>query len=187
MTYNSLGKSPLGLRPAEAGFEPGATTILFVEDEKLVREVACEILQSAGHRALQAQCAAEARRMFEQEEDVNLLVTDVMLPDANGTDLAEELGSRRPSLKTIFISGYPENAVTRGGFMSMNLDIYPSHFQASLSSEKSSRYLQVTHDSCTQAMESSLHNVLWKLRQRDHALQDAVLSADPRHPIHDAA
>ena len=115
MTYNSLGKSPLGLRPAEAGFEPGATTILFVEDEKLVREVACEILQSAGHRALQAQCAAEARRMFEQEEDVNLLVTDVMLPDANGTDLAEELGSRRPSLKTIFISGYPENAVTRGG------------------------------------------------------------------------
>src|SRR5207249_3117551 len=130
VTYNSLGKSPLGLRPAEAGFEPGATTILFVEDEKLVREVACEILQSAGHRALQAQCAAEARRMFEQEEDVNLLVTDVMLPDANGTDLAEELGSRRPSLKTIFISGYPENAVTRGGIHEHESRYLPKPFSS---------------------------------------------------------
>ena len=132
MTYNSLGEeTQLGLRAGEAGFGPEATTILFVEDEKLVREVACEILRSAGYRALQAQSADEARRIFfEHEEDVSLLVTDIILPDANGTDLAEELGRRRPSLKTIFISGYPENAVSAGGIHEHESRYLPKPFSS---------------------------------------------------------
>jgi two-component system, cell cycle sensor histidine kinase and response regulator CckA len=103
----------LGRRKAELKSE--ATTILLVEDERFVREVANEILRSAGYRPLSARCAEEARRLFYQHEDVHLLVTDVVLPDDNGTHLADELGSRRPGLKTIFISGYPENAVARAG------------------------------------------------------------------------
>ena len=105
----------LSLRAPKAELNSGGTTILLVEDEKFVCEVANEILWSAGYRPLPARCAEEARRLFYEHEDVHLLVTDVVLPDDNGAHLADELGSRRPGLKTIFISGYPENAVARAG------------------------------------------------------------------------
>ena len=113
MTHTEDIQLTLGRRKAELKSE--ATTILLVEDERFVREVANEILRSAGYRPLSARCAEEARRLFCQHEDVHLSVTDVVLPDDNGTHLADELGSRRPGLKTIFISGYPENAVARAG------------------------------------------------------------------------
>src|SRR5207245_3851457 len=90
----------LTLRAPKAELNSGGTTILLVEDEKFVREVASEILRSAGYELLQAWCAAEARRLFYEHEDVHLLVTDVVLPDDNGAHLAQELGSRRPGLKT---------------------------------------------------------------------------------------
>src|SRR5947208_16963181 len=105
----------LGLGRPKAKLKSEATTILLVEDEKFVREVAGEILLSAGYCPLQAWCAAEARRLFYEHADVHPLVTDVVLPDDNCAHLAQELASRRPGLKTIFISGYPESAVARAG------------------------------------------------------------------------
>ena len=113
MTQTEDVQLTLGRPKAELKSE--ATTILLVEAEKFVREVAGEILLSAGYRPLSARCAEEARRLFYEHEDVHLLVTDVVLPDDNGADLAQELSMRRPELKTIFISGYPENAVPRVG------------------------------------------------------------------------
>jgi len=74
----------LGLRSLKAELQSGAVTILQVEDEKFVREVASEILRSAGYRPLPARCAEEARRLFYEHEDMHLLVTDVVLPDDNG-------------------------------------------------------------------------------------------------------
>jgi two-component system cell cycle sensor histidine kinase/response regulator CckA len=114
----------LGLRPLKTELHSGTVTILLVEDEKFVREVASEILRSAGYRPLSARCAEEARRLFYEHEDVHLLVTDVVLPDDNGADLAQELGSRRLGLRTIFISGYPENAVMRIGVQEHDLRYY---------------------------------------------------------------
>ena len=114
----------LNLGPPKAELNSGGTTILLVEDEKFVREVAGEILLSDGYCPLQAWCAAEARRLFYEHEDVHLLVTDVVLPDDNGAHLAQELGSRRPGLKTIFISGYPETAVARAGVQEHDLRYY---------------------------------------------------------------
>ena len=67
-------------------------TILLVEDEAFVREVACEILRVAGYRVLPARNAAEAVPAFlAHREEVQLLLTDVVLPDRNGRDLAFEL------------------------------------------------------------------------------------------------
>jgi len=91
-------------------------TILLVEDEALVREVTCEILEISGYRVLKARTAAEATIAFTRYKNiVKLLLTDVVLPDRNGRELAGALRVARPDLKTIFISGYPENAVTRNG------------------------------------------------------------------------
>jgi response regulator RpfG family c-di-GMP phosphodiesterase len=81
-------------------------TILLVEDETFLREVTCEILESAGYRVLKTQDAAEAVSVFnEYKAIVRLLLTDVVLPGQNGRDLANNLRSVCPKLKIIFISG----------------------------------------------------------------------------------
>jgi CheY-like chemotaxis protein len=85
----------------------GHGTILLVEDESFLREVTCEILESAGYRVLKARTAAEAISAFDEYKTiVRLLLTDVVLPGQNGRDLATDLRSVSPKLKIIFTSGY---------------------------------------------------------------------------------
>jgi DNA-binding response OmpR family regulator len=87
-----------------------------VEDEEFLREVTCEILESAGYRVFKTRNAAEATSAFsEYKSTVRLLLTDVVLPGQNGRDLANDLRAVCPTLKILFISGYPENVVTRHG------------------------------------------------------------------------
>jgi two-component system cell cycle sensor histidine kinase/response regulator CckA len=91
-------------------------TILLVEDEALVRESTAEILVFAGYRVLKSSNAAEAMGIFRRfSRVVGLLLTDVVLPGRSGRDLARDLRAKQPGLRIIFISGYPENAVTRNG------------------------------------------------------------------------
>jgi two-component system cell cycle sensor histidine kinase/response regulator CckA len=100
--------------PAVGGVIP--STILVVEDEAFVREVTCEILELAGYAVLKARNGAEARCAFQQcGGNIQLLLTDVVLPGENGRDLATFLKTTQQGLKTIFISGYPENTISRDG------------------------------------------------------------------------
>jgi two-component system cell cycle sensor histidine kinase/response regulator CckA len=104
-------------------------TILLVEDETFLREVTCEILESAGYRVLTTRNAAEATSAFsEYKTNVRLLLTDVVLPGQNGRDLATELRCGCPTLKIIFISGYPENVVTRHGIQEDGMFYLPKPF-----------------------------------------------------------
>jgi CheY-like chemotaxis protein len=99
------------LSPAcEARSSIPGQTILLVEDEAFVREVAGEVLRSAGHRVLVASNAAGGIAAFRiHAENVRLLLTDVVLPDRSGYDLARDIAATLGSWRTIFISGYPEN------------------------------------------------------------------------------
>jgi two-component system cell cycle sensor histidine kinase/response regulator CckA len=107
----------------------GQGTVLLVEDESFLLEVTCEILESAGYRVLKTRNAAEAISAFRQFQTiVRLLLTDVVLPGQNGRDLANELRSIRPNLKIIFISGYPENVVTRHGIQEDGMSYLPKPF-----------------------------------------------------------
>jgi len=94
----------------------GRGTILRVEDESFLRKVACEILESAGYRVLKA---APLRKRYlhstNTKPTVRLLLTDVVLPGQNGRDLANDLRAVCPKLRILFMSGYPENVVTRNG------------------------------------------------------------------------
>ena len=82
-------------------------TILLVEDETFVREVASEVLRSAGYRVLTAKNAAEAARTYDFESgEVDLLLTDVVLPGESGRALAERLRQASPRLKVLLITGY---------------------------------------------------------------------------------
>ena len=106
-------------------------TVLVVEDEAFVREVTCETLESEGYRVLRARTAEEARTLFARyRKIVRLLLTDVVLPGQNGRELAEELRTAYPALRTIFTSGYPENAVTRLGIAQEDAFYLPKPFTA---------------------------------------------------------
>lgn len=84
-------------------------TILLVEDESFVRDVTREILQSAGHRVLCATRAAGAVIIFSDlASEIDLLLTDVILPDENGRALAASMLRRNPCLKVLYVSGYPD-------------------------------------------------------------------------------
>lgn len=106
-------------------------TILLVEDEAFVRQVAGEILSLEGYRVLAARNATDAIRAFRAHpEEVQLLLTDVVLPDRNGCDLALELVSISGDVKAIFISGYPENPITRKGLPRPGWFYLPKPFSA---------------------------------------------------------
>jgi two-component system, cell cycle sensor histidine kinase and response regulator CckA len=103
--------------------------ILVVEDEAFVREVTCEILERAGYDVLKARNGAEARGIFHhRSESIQLLLTDVVLPGENGRELATYLKTKQPGLKTIFISGYPENTISRNGLQPEGISYLPKPF-----------------------------------------------------------
>jgi DNA-binding response OmpR family regulator len=92
-----------------------AGTILFVEDEIFVREVVGEILRSAGYYVLRARSSEEAVGAYKEcDGNVDLLLTDVVLPGESGHILANKLRREDPAIKILFITGYVEQMGKRG-------------------------------------------------------------------------
>ncbi len=93
----------------------GAQTILLVEDEAFVREVTCEVLRSAGYRVLTAKNATEAMQAYEvRGDEVDLLLSDVVLPGESGRVLAGKLRRENPWLKILLVTGYAEQMGAAG-------------------------------------------------------------------------
>ncbi|MDA9493117.1 histidine kinase [Bradyrhizobium sp. CCBAU 11361] len=94
----------------------GSEKILIVEDDALVRQYVVTQIKSLGYAALEAGNAAEALTIIDADKGIDLLFTDVIMPGAmNGRQLADEAARRRPDLKTLFTSGYTENAIVHHG------------------------------------------------------------------------
>jgi CheY-like chemotaxis protein len=90
-------------------------TILLVEDEEFVREVACEVLRSAGYRVLTAKNAREAQKVYDDEAAaIDLLLTDVVMPGETGRSLASRLRAGNPLLRVLLATGYGEQMAVRG-------------------------------------------------------------------------
>lgn len=101
---------------APASVTRGTETILLVEDEAAVRAVAERILSGAGYRVLAAANAEEAIRLAEEHgSEIELLLTDVVMPGMGGPELAAHLTNVHPGLGVLFASGYTDNALTRHG------------------------------------------------------------------------
>jgi CheY-like chemotaxis protein len=84
-------------------------TVLIVEDEERVRELASEFVESAGYTVLTAKDGKEALAIAERsEEQIHLLLTDVVMPKMRGPELAKRLKGLRTSLKVVYMSGYLE-------------------------------------------------------------------------------
>jgi CheY-like chemotaxis protein len=90
----------------------GSETVLLVEDENAVRNLAAHVLRANGYTVLEASTAEDAECVcLEFKGPIALLVTDVVMPGMNGPALAQRLHSSRPLMKVLYISGYTENAL----------------------------------------------------------------------------
>ena len=85
---------------------PGSETVLLVEDEDSVRAIIGAVLRRQGYRVVEASDAHAACDIFAQRDDIDLLVTDVVMPGMNGPALAQRLIGLRPDLRVLFISGH---------------------------------------------------------------------------------
>jgi PAS domain S-box-containing protein len=93
----------------------GTETILLVEDESGIRELASEFLRRQGYKVLHGMDGNEALRIAEgHEELIHLLVTDMAMPNLGGKELAHRLRTVRPQIKVLFMSGYPDHPGLEG-------------------------------------------------------------------------
>ncbi len=98
--------------PHKVSSATGSETILVVEDEPDVRRIVCKMLTLYGYSVLQAAGPIEALTMFEKNSDeIDLLLTDVIMPVMNGRDLHEQIAMLRPGIKTLYISGYADGVI----------------------------------------------------------------------------
>jgi len=96
----------------------GDQAILIVEDDVMVRRYVVSQVRGLGYRTLCAGDASEALAIIDANEEIDLLLTDVMMPGSiNGRELAVEVLNRRPSLKVLYTSGYSENAMVQDGYL----------------------------------------------------------------------
>jgi PAS domain S-box-containing protein len=104
------------IREDIAAAPKGTETVLLVEDETGIRELACEFLQRQGYKVLHGTDGNEALRIAEGHGDlIHLLVTDMAMPNLGGKELADRLRKVRPQIKVLFMSGYPDHEALAGG------------------------------------------------------------------------
>ncbi|MCD4708848.1 MAG: PAS domain S-box protein [Candidatus Sabulitectum sp.] len=108
---------------------PGDETIMLVEDEPAILEIATLMLERLGYTVLVASTPGEAIRLAEEYPGrIHLLMTDVILPEMNGRDLANNLMSSYPGLKTLFMSGYTANVIAHRGVLNSGVNFIQKPF-----------------------------------------------------------
>jgi two-component system, cell cycle sensor histidine kinase and response regulator CckA len=96
----------------------GTETILLVEDEPTILDMTQKMLERKGYSVLPAATPAEAMDLARTHTDpIHLLMTDVVMPEMNGRDLAEQMSSLYPDIKLLFMSGYPADVIAHQGML----------------------------------------------------------------------
>ncbi|HZP85155.1 MAG TPA: PAS domain S-box protein [Chthonomonadaceae bacterium] len=125
--------------PADSSPAPvyGTETVLVVEDEIAVRTLTTEALRGLGYHVLEAANGTAALQISEEYTgEIALLITDVVMPQMSGKELAERLLSARPTLKVLYVSGYTENTIVHHGVLEPGIAFLPKPFTLSALSLK---------------------------------------------------
>lgn len=117
-----------GIRPAESNHEEletddiGSETILLVEDEDSVRDLAQRMLQSRGYKVLAAQHGGDALQIASAAgRQIDLVVTDVVMPGMSGRELVDALLAQTPGVRVLYMSGYTDDDFVRRGLLASNV------------------------------------------------------------------
>jgi signal transduction histidine kinase len=150
----SCGNSYPGLRKMATGTE----TLLLVEDEDAVRALTRHALKMCGYTVLEARHGEEAIHIFEQHEGmIHLLVSDVVMPQMGGRQLAERLVAIRPEMRVLYLSGYTDDAVVRHGVLQAEVAFLQKPFTMN-------------------ALANKVREVLDRGREQEPELREAVLA-----------
>jgi len=107
----------------------GKETILLVEDEDAVRNFGARALRSRGYTVIEAQSGLDAlEQVGDRIDDIDIVVSDVVMPEMDGPTLLRELRARNPNLKVIFVSGYAEEAFRKNLPEGQQFDFLPKPF-----------------------------------------------------------
>ncbi|WP_332801987.1 PAS domain S-box protein [Sphingomonas sp. RT2P30] len=118
--------------------DPGhGEVVLVIDDEPVVRDLVVEILEDAGYRVLQAIDGPAGLKILESDTRIDLLITDVGLPGGlNGRQVADAARATRPDLRTLFITGYAENAAVGNGHLDPGMEVITKPFAVASLSNK---------------------------------------------------
>ena len=115
----------------------GTETILLVEDETAILELGAYILEQRGYTVLTSPSPAKAKEIvLEYRGKIDLLITDVIMPEMNGRELAKEISIIRPETKILFISGYTADVISHHGGLEPGIHFLEKPFLASSLSKK---------------------------------------------------
>jgi PAS domain S-box-containing protein len=107
----------------------GSETILLVEDEDLVRDLAVEILEEFGYAVITAPNGEEGLRICKEFKGrIDLVISDVVMPQMSGRELAEHISRLRPETRVLFMSGYTDDAIVRHGILEENMSFIQKPF-----------------------------------------------------------
>jgi CheY-like chemotaxis protein len=113
-----------------AGKPPtGTETVLLVEDDEAILNLSKTILENLGYTVLAAKAPRQAIHLVEDHPgDIHLLITDVVMPEMNGRELAEQLGAIRPNLKCLYMSGYTADLIAHRGILDEGVNFIQKPF-----------------------------------------------------------
>ncbi|MGB7623609.1 MAG: PAS domain S-box protein [Terriglobia bacterium] len=119
--HEEVGK-PLQISPEQTTPMHGSETILVVEDEDGVRDLVRDILEMNGYTVLEASAGEEAlERCRQHPETIHLILTDVVMPQMSGRELAERLVPMKPGIKVLYMSGYTDDTVLHHGALEADM------------------------------------------------------------------
>jgi signal transduction histidine kinase len=108
----------------------GTGTILVVEDEDAVRDLVVRVLGDAGYTVLEAPDATTALEVFQDRPGIDLVLTDVILPDLRGPELVARLVAGQPDLRVLYMSGYADDALAHHGVLDAEIAFVPKPLRA---------------------------------------------------------
>jgi CheY-like chemotaxis protein len=102
--------------------------VLVVEDDDRVRHVSADALRDLGYTVMQAADPRDALTMLAMPSRIDLLFTDVVMPELNGRELAERAREARPELKVLYTTGYTPDAIVHDGILDEGIELLPKPF-----------------------------------------------------------
>jgi PAS domain S-box-containing protein len=126
----------------------GRETVLLTEDEEQVRQMIRMILETGGYRVLEAASGEEALTLYNQHEDqIDLVMTDVVMPQMSGRELAQSLEILHPGIKVLYMSGYTNDAIVRHGLLGQEIAFLQKPFTPDVLMRKVREVLDAPHES----------------------------------------